>query len=330
MSRITCAFVAALLLTSAGRVAQAAPTEAELEEAKRHYARGVELYKQGVDEGALAELERAYALSPNYRVLYNVGLVELDLKDLAGALRAFTRFLAEGGDDIAPARRTEVAARIAKLGEQVGALAIAASVDGAELTLDDMAIGTAPLAGPVKVNPGHHRVSASAAGHEPESKLVSVAGGDEVEVRLVLRAIAAPAVTTTSVVAPAEPPEAPRTPAAPEAPAPGRGPSTGAWIGMASTGALGAGAAATGIAALVADSDLSHAKSDGPKSAAELDHLATRARALAIACDVLTAGALVAGGVTLYLTLRAPRRTTRGGGAELLVGASSVWVRGTF
>ena len=102
--------------------AQQAPAPGDVEEARKHYARGVELYDQGADASALAELERAYQLAPNWKVLYELGVVELAVHDFAAALKYFEQYLDEGKDAVKGARKKEVVDDVARLRQQVATI----------------------------------------------------------------------------------------------------------------------------------------------------------------------------------------------------------------
>src|SRR6187549_4072881 len=66
-----------------------APVSAEvLKEAGERYARGLALYGDGEFLLALVEFERAYQLSNNYKVLYNIGQVRIQLGRYAKAKEA--------------------------------------------------------------------------------------------------------------------------------------------------------------------------------------------------------------------------------------------------
>ena len=57
------------------RVSWAQPATDPTTEARERFGRGLRLFNDGDNAGALAEFERAYALSPHPSVLYNIGLV---------------------------------------------------------------------------------------------------------------------------------------------------------------------------------------------------------------------------------------------------------------
>ncbi|HSU42151.1 MAG TPA: hypothetical protein VLJ38_21370, partial [Polyangiaceae bacterium] len=71
----------------------------------------------------------------------------------------------------------------------------------------------------------------------------------------------------------------------------------------ATTGALAVGATVTGIVTLSKNSKLADDRSRLEVSDAEIKDQASHVRTLAIVTDVLTAGAVVAGGVSLWLTI---------------------------
>jgi hypothetical protein len=181
---------------------------------------------------------------------------------------------------------------------------------GAEVLVDDVKVGVAPLAEPLEVDAGEHRVVARLEGHAPDSQVLRLAGGDEPKVTLHL----VPLSATVQQVIVAPPPEKPS-----------RAPM---WIGWTATGVLTAGALLTGAFALSSAGELDKLRNTPDSSQATREDTLSRARALAITTDVLAASALVAGGVSLYLTLRTP--STGPTSPTVGVGAGSVVFRGQF
>lgn len=84
-------------------------------DARAHYARGLELGSQNGYEGALKEFNEAYAISPQFAVLYNIGQAHLALGHTAEAIDALERYLRDGGDRISAVRRTLVERQISQL-----------------------------------------------------------------------------------------------------------------------------------------------------------------------------------------------------------------------
>jgi len=283
-----------------------APSSSDVEEARKYYARGVALYEQGADDAALAALERAYKLAPNWKVLYELGAVEMALHDFAAALKYFKQYLEEGADGVKPARTKEVADYIAQLEQQVATIELAAA-SGAEITLDDIVVGTAPLPKALVVNPGHHRIAASKDGLGSGKRALNVAGGDRVRVEIELAPPVPlppePAPLVALAPAPAPPPVIPPPAPPAEAAPPPRTTPFPLWLGWGVTGAFATGAIVTGLEALSANSSLTNAK-HGPSTPDSLASLSSRAHSFALACDIMTAAAVVAGVTTLYFELR--------------------------
>lgn len=289
------------------------PPAATVEEARGRYRRALQLYeREGNAEAALVELERAYDLAPNYRVLYNIGHVARFGKDYVVALGAFERYLADGGRDVPAARRTEVKQAIADLQGFIAHLRVTTEAPDMSILVDDVLVGKTPLAAPIVVNAGRHRITATRDDFST-SEVVSVAGGDKRDVALKGKASAAPAPPQDRPAAPAEPP-APATPpasappahATPEPPAAQPTPrgSPVAWIGWAATGVLAAGTAVTGGLALAASGELKKTSYSGATVPANVTSLSNRVSGLAIAADVCGGAAVAAAAVSLYLTLK--------------------------
>jgi hypothetical protein len=315
---------ACLALASQARADE--PSTEALAEARERYDRGRQLFQEGALEAALAELERAYQLAPTGALLYNIGLVHVARSDPASALSAFERYLAEGGS-IPDERRSEVETQIARLAPRVAELGLESEA-GAELFVDDVPVGTAPLAAPIRVNAGRHRVRASKLGRS-KTEVVLVAGAEKRRVVLELEREGGAPVPETAparVLAPASSPPAP-TPAPDAADAPASPPY---WIGWVATGILAAGAVTSGAFALAASNELDDQSRSPNVSRAELDDTHDRMRAFAITADLLGAAALITGGVTLYLSLSSERERPRSSAVRLELAPAGARLLGSF
>ncbi len=85
------------------------------DEAREAFKQGVAAFDQGRVSDALVAFERAYSLKPAFKLLYNIGQAQADLKLTRQAIQSFEKYLREGGDKIEPERRAEVEAEIARL-----------------------------------------------------------------------------------------------------------------------------------------------------------------------------------------------------------------------
>jgi hypothetical protein len=180
------ALATALGLSSIHAGAQSAPSEASRREARERFDRGLVLFNQGDNAGALAEFTRAYELVPHPLVLFNMGLVHTTARHPVEAVAAFDKLLADPGQlgakevELARRSRDEQATRI-------GEIAITTDVPGAQIEVDNIPRGTTPLREPVRVASGEHLVSAIAKNRYPERRQVVVAGKSRIDVALVLR-----------------------------------------------------------------------------------------------------------------------------------------------
>lgn len=274
------------------------PTEAQKAEARARYDRGLKLYDQGAYEAALVEMRRAYELHPTFKILYNLGLIHKQLNDHAAALDAFNGYLNEGGKKVDPKRHAEVEKYLAELKPLVATITIQVDVAGAEVSVDDLAIGTSPLAAPITVNAGKRKVSAKLAGKPAATKVLTVAGSDAVTVKLELDEpkTAAPATSTTTLTTTTPRPTEPSEPSR-QVP----------WLAWGVTGVLAVGAGTFGILALTSSSDLADKRATPNTSRDDLDAASSRTKTFAIVTDVLIVGTLAAAGVSAYLTFRAPK-----------------------
>jgi tetratricopeptide (TPR) repeat protein len=156
--RVACAI--ALISALAGSVGRADGDDPRAQ-AAAHYARGLDLANQGQYEAALDEFNAAYATSPHFAVLYNVGQAQLALGHPIEAIAALTRYLQDGADQVPLSRREQVQAQIALLETKLAELSIATDQPGATVRIDDHEVGRTPLFQPVRLAAGTHTVTAS-------------------------------------------------------------------------------------------------------------------------------------------------------------------------
>jgi len=254
------------------------------DEARARHRRGIQLFDEGDFRLALLELERAYALHPSYRVLYNIAQVHYQLGEYAKALTAFEQYLKEGGAEVAASRRAEVEADLATLRTRVGTLSVRVSVDGAELALNDQPLGRAPLDRAL-VDAGTLKVQASRPGYVTATRVVKLAGGDSAVVQIELEKATADVVVTTDRMSAV---------------------ATGSWIatGALAAAAVGFGVAANGAKNRYEDKLASPIDGSPAEASADLERRRSLVTGLAITTDALIVTTVVGVGVSLYLTLR--------------------------
>ncbi len=262
------------------------PSAAAKEQASGHFRAGVGFYKNGDFTAALVEFKRAYELEPNYRVLFNLGQTSQELNDYAAALSAFERYLEEGGKEIDAARRAKVDGWVRELVKKVARVTIETNVEGAEILIDDVPVGHAPLDAPVLVNAGRRKFAATAPGHTPTTRAVEVAGKDERTVKLEL----------VEVKAKEDPRPDPRPPPPPppketEIPA-------AAWVMLSVTGASAIVTGVMGGLALSARGGLDDELGRFPGNAAAIADAQGETKRFAIATDVMGAVTILSAATT--------------------------------
>jgi tetratricopeptide (TPR) repeat protein len=281
---MTCRAVALALVLGVAALAPVAHAQpaASAREAGKHFQRGVTLYNEADYRAALVEFQRAYDIAPNAAVLYNIGQTYFQLQNYAAALTTLQRYLSEAETNAS--HRAEVEQTVDTLQSRVGKIAITASTPNCEIAVDDEPVGKTPLRDPVLVSVGRRKVTATCSDRAAETRFVAVVAGDTVPLTLAL---------SDTGTAPAAPPsKAPPEPSNPYV--------TWGWV---TTGVLGAGAITTGVFAYLASRDLKDARSTLGSTPVDLDAKANKVKRLSLAADLLGVATVIAGGITLKLTL---------------------------
>lgn len=273
---------------------QPATDPERLREAGRRYEAGLSLYSEGDFALAVIEFERAFSLVPDYRVLFNIGQVRIQLGQYARARSALEHYLDEGGERVTEQRRASVTSDLEMLAARTATLRVQTNVADAEVLVDDELVGRSPLPEALLLDAGEHRVVARKPGYRTRETRVTLAGRDDENVLVELSVL--PERQPTPIVVT----EAPRTEDTGSS-------ETLIWASWSTSGALAAGTAISGFLGIRAANNLDELRSDPGATRAELDSAKTRARSLLIAADLLGAAAVASGGVALYLTLS--RRT---------------------
>ncbi len=308
-SHIRLPLVLSVLLVGATASAQTPVSPAVATEARAHFDRGLTLLGAENYDGALAEFERSYALSPRPSVLYNMGVTLQSLRRYPDAVRALERYLREAGS-IPAARRTEVDRVLGQLRSLIAHVTIDAQPAGATIRLDERAIGTAPLAQPVDVGPGSHHLEVWVGGAPVAREDFTIASGESRTVRIAgappvasdpmsAGTVVVPAVTHPTV--PTTPPDA-STAVDNQASSRGDRPRGGLSpaffaAGAAVTGAAGIGAIVTGVLTLGARAEFETLYADDPRIVA----VAQRGETLRTLTNVLLIGTGVFGVASIVL-----------------------------
>ncbi len=324
MKLSTSFFVVGLVLARVGAAGGARAQSAsdanaspETQEAHRHFSLGIKLHAEGDFGPALAQFQRAYALKPHFRVLYNIAQCHFELRDYVEARAALRRYLAEGGAGLLDEeRRTRIEADLADLGRRIAEVDIQSNVRGAVVYVDGRRIGTTPLSHPIEVSEGQRSLSVESSARGTKQRSILLVGGERQTIAVNFEPIVPEAAASYGLEKSAGRARFPSSSA---------GLGAGFWVAGVGAVLLAGGAGATGYLALRAQ-DERRANLDRLNVAAELDSDRRRIRTLAITSDALLGSAIICGGVAATLLVVHGRETT----PALAVGPASVALRGSF
>ncbi|WP_437958960.1 PEGA domain-containing protein (plasmid) [Sorangium sp. So ce119] len=176
----------AVALTAPAAGAQQAATPAVSEETDALTDKARQLYEEGRQAAAAgkwadahASFLAAWAIKPHYQIASNLGVTCLKLGRNREAAEYLTRYLRE-----APAtkvkERQSAEASLKEALAKVASVTVQAAPAGAMVTVDGTAVGKAPLADPLFLDPGRHEVGARLDGHVSVTRpIVAAAGGTE-------------------------------------------------------------------------------------------------------------------------------------------------------
>jgi hypothetical protein len=274
---------------------------ANVDEARDHFSKGVEFFKDQSYDAALAEFQRAYSISPNYRLLYNLAQVQLERHDYAAALKYLQDYLAGGGSEIDADRRAQVTADVSRLKSKVARLLVRADVEGADVAIEGAVVAKTPMAASIVVNPGVVHLRVTREGYRAETRTLTVVSADEQIVSIMLSrdaSGAAPGAATAREDTPDSGAELARP-----APAEPRRSYTAAWVSLGATGVLGVGTALFALRTHNASSDLDDRLNTFPSEASRISDARSDLKTAALVTDILAASTAVAAGLTLYFAL---------------------------
>ncbi|MCK6588841.1 MAG: PEGA domain-containing protein [Polyangiaceae bacterium] len=151
-----------------------------------------ELFRDGVKAAEASQWAKAHAsflaawsLKEHYQIAGNLGTSEAKLGKWRDAATHLSYYLREAPKEKV-AERKSAEDLLAQARAKVGSITVRAEPAGAEVFVDGVSVGKAPLAGEVFVEPGAHGIEVKLEGYEPAKKNVSAGAGSaqSVEMRL--------------------------------------------------------------------------------------------------------------------------------------------------
>lgn len=167
--------IAAMALSILGTAKRSAAQAEVKSEATARFQEGVQRFKSGDYESAVASFEQAWALDHEERFLWNQALSELNAGHNLDALKHLEQ--CRSLPSVTPQHLEQIDAAIREARSRLALLAIRAP-QGATVTVDGQRVGTAPLGEPIAVDPSKaHTVSASVDGTQDVRSVVPQSPG---------------------------------------------------------------------------------------------------------------------------------------------------------
>lgn len=133
----------------------------------------MQLYNEGLKAAKLSQWDKArtfylgaWRVQQHWQIAANLGRAEFKVGKHRDAAEHLAYFLREA-PKIEPDDRQKTEELLEQAKAKVGTLKITARPDGAEIRIDGVSIGTAPLKGDVFVEPGGHLFDARLPGYQP-------------------------------------------------------------------------------------------------------------------------------------------------------------------
>jgi hypothetical protein len=270
-------------------------TSSNVDQARVHFQRGTEFYREANYDAALAEFSKAQQLAPNYRLLYNIGQVQAEQHDYVAAVRALTDYLAQGGAEVPEERRSQVQNEIASLKTKISELSVTSNVAGAEVSVDGVARGLLPLSAPLLVSAGSRRVTLSKRGYGTVERTITVTGEDQPKLDISLQ--------PTSSLAPTKPI------ARPDEPRHESSSNLGVWLSVGASGGFAAGATIFGLMARSKNAELDDQLGKYPLDADRVRGLRSDLKRDAALCDGFAAASAVSAILAVYFIVSGSSRS---------------------
>jgi len=330
--RVGSVLAATLGLTLAASSARAGPGDLDVRAARQLFADAEKDEDGGRWADALVKLRRVGQVKLTAGIHYHVALCEEHLGQLAAALDEYTSAEGQARAENAQDVLHLVGKRIADLGPRVPRLTLRLVPDVADatVTLDGAKLPAAVLGTALPVDPGEHRIEATAPDRPPTSRTVTMHERDVTSLDLPLaEPTPPPAATPVAPGSAAEPAPAPPPTLPPETSAAPSGPSrTGAVLATAGAVVLAGGGVAAFLAAggarTRAVTQCAQVVSTSPDAC---DPEKNGVRAWDFTAAGAWLGAAAAGALAVWLWARPGSPPASG---QLLVGPGSVVLEGRF
>jgi len=167
--------------------------------ARKAWDSATELFGNNDYAGALVEFTRAYELSKNPRVLFNIGVCEKFLKHYARASARWNQQIGEMQGKLTFEEEREIRDAISTVQSFVSTLEVNANEDGAVLLVDNIEAGQTPFKAPVPIDVGRHALVLRKEGFQEKSETVDIVSGQPKKVAFKIEPTVKKALVTIQV-----------------------------------------------------------------------------------------------------------------------------------
>lgn len=152
--------------------------------AKAEYEAGKILFQAKDFGNAIIKFEKAYEISNDPRLLWNVAVCQKELRRYTKMLATIKKLLADGGPLLTEQDKQDATAIVGTVMNFVSPLKLTVNEPGADVFIDNEKVGTTPLAEPVTVDVGTRAIRVAKKGFKERTESLLVGGGGEVSLAI--------------------------------------------------------------------------------------------------------------------------------------------------
>lgn len=177
-----------LALVLSARAVEAAPPD-KATQAEALIREGIELRRLSDDQAALVKFQAAVNIEASPRAVAQLGLCELAVGRFSHAVEHLTFAMHATKDKWVASKKAILRESLEQAKARVGRVEVVAEPSGAEVFVNGERIGATPLVGPVLTNEGSVDVQVRKEGFEPQSRSLSLKGGQYQKIAITLEPI---------------------------------------------------------------------------------------------------------------------------------------------
>lgn len=155
-------------------------------EAKADYISGRILYNNEDYANAILKFERAYELSREPRLLWNIALCQKNLKRYTRMLATVEKLLEDAGPQLSAEDKKDAEDLIQAIQAYVTRVTVKVDEPGAAVFIDDVQVGVSPLDKPVLVDVGRRKIRVTRPGFKESTVDRDIVGGGELTINVAL------------------------------------------------------------------------------------------------------------------------------------------------